>query len=269
MPVAGPRQLVVVAPHLDDAVLSCGAALAIHARAGGSSEVVTVFAGSPGPGPLPPAAEELHRLCECGDDLVQLRQQEDRRATAILGASSRFLPHFDAPYRRGLDGQPRYTSLDELCHPFTPEAQPLVDRVAADLVRLYPEPRATRFLFPLAVGGHIDHQIVHRASMTARAAGYRVAFYEDIPYALSLVDLEAALSNGAYSPELTAFDEETFARKTQAILAYASQRRLLENLHVQQRAHDGRDCADCVRAIMGGLTERTWQLDGPEVGIYS
>jgi LmbE family N-acetylglucosaminyl deacetylase len=253
--------LVVVAPHLDDGVLSAGGTILVHARAGGESEVVTVFAGSPAPGSLSPAAEELHRLCGHGDDLVFRRQDEDRGATGILGATSRFLAYLDAPYRRGADGEPRYGSLDEVRRSWDPDEQLLVDRVADDLVRLYPDPRTTWFLFPLAVGGHIDHQIVHRAGKRTHAAGYQVAFYEDIPYALSPVDLEAALAGAALTPLVTVFDEEVLARKTQAIGAYASQRRLLENLHIQQRAHEGRDCSDCVNAIAGGLSERSWGSD--------
>ena len=48
MPAADPRllgRLVVVSPHLDDAVLSLGATLAHAVESGATVEVLTVFAG--------------------------------------------------------------------------------------------------------------------------------------------------------------------------------------------------------------------------------
>lgn len=72
--------LVVVSPHLDDAVLSCGRLLAAHPGA----VVVTVFAGPPPDDRL----VEWDRLAGfvAGDDVMTRRQREDRRALRVLRA---------------------------------------------------------------------------------------------------------------------------------------------------------------------------------------
>src|SRR4051794_22622949 len=75
---------IVVSPHLDDAVLSCGGQL------GPETTAVTVFAGAPPPGtPLP----EWDRLTGASDPHAQvlLRRSEDAEALRRLGAAYRHL----------------------------------------------------------------------------------------------------------------------------------------------------------------------------------
>ena len=73
--------IVVVSPHLDDAVLSCGGILALAARRRERSVVVTVFT-------------------EGADH--ERRRAEDREALAIVGAEPLHLRLLDAPDRLGL-----------------------------------------------------------------------------------------------------------------------------------------------------------------------
>src|SRR4051812_4728612 len=73
--------VMIVSPHLDDAVFGCGELLG--ARPG--SVVVTVFAGAP---PTYETVTEWDALAgfRAGDDVMAARRAEDRDALAVLGA---------------------------------------------------------------------------------------------------------------------------------------------------------------------------------------
>ena len=87
--------LLVVSPHLDDAVLSCGRLLA----ATPGSVVLTVLAGRP----------LDHRFVDWdrrggfrpGDDVIGRRRREDRRALRLLRARPVWLEFRDDVYRDG------------------------------------------------------------------------------------------------------------------------------------------------------------------------
>jgi LmbE family N-acetylglucosaminyl deacetylase len=85
--------LLVVSPHFDDAVLSCGCWLA---GAPGAT-VVTVFGGRPDPGM---ALTRWDAACgfEEGADVVGRRREEDRAALALLAAHPVWLDFRDAQY---------------------------------------------------------------------------------------------------------------------------------------------------------------------------
>jgi hypothetical protein len=77
------------------------------------------------------------------------------------------------------------------------------------------------------VGKHVDHQIVHLAGQALADAGWDVWFYEDIPYALKPMALDARLAEMrpatqlepvARIPARMAWDQ-----KIDAILRYPSQ----------------------------------------------
>lgn len=86
---AGSR-VVVVSPHLDDAVLSLGATIVRLAAAGAEVRVLTVFAGDPGS--AEPAGEWGLR---CGfatrGEEARTRREEDRRACALVSARPEWL----------------------------------------------------------------------------------------------------------------------------------------------------------------------------------
>ncbi|WP_459618577.1 PIG-L family deacetylase [Bordetella sp. 2513F-2] len=84
---------VIISPHFDDAVLSCGALLSSHP----GSTVLTVFSGVPHPGtPLP----DWDRRCgfERADQAMLAREREDTLALALLGAKALRLGLLDQQY---------------------------------------------------------------------------------------------------------------------------------------------------------------------------
>lgn len=147
--------VVAVSPHLDDAVLSVGGTLARLAREGERVVVLTVFSE--------------------GDASYAARRAEDVEACASLGLIAQHLGLADAPYRRDL---PR--TFEALVHgPLEPsDADALA--VSRALVAALAPHRPRLVLWPLGVGEHVDHRIVHGASA---AFGRPSALYEDRPYA--------------------------------------------------------------------------------------
>ncbi len=88
------RRVVVVSPHLDDAVLSLGATIASAARAGVEVRVLTVFAGDPGARTAPSAHERACGFATAGE-AARRRRVEDREAIGLLGATPHWLAFAD------------------------------------------------------------------------------------------------------------------------------------------------------------------------------
>ncbi len=209
---------IFIAPHLDDAVLSCGGMIARHASRGAQVLVVTLCAGVPDPSvPLSPFAEYLHQAWSLGNDPLALRQNEDARALARLGIDGLHLNQLDAIYR-----DPAYSSREAIFGTLQPN-DPLVAFTAEALQTLrIQNPTATLYL-PLAVGQHVDHQAAFAAHV--QAADAAIAFYEDFPYVAkpdALAQRMAGLTE-QFIESVVALDEADLARKLSAITEYHSQ----------------------------------------------
>lgn len=94
--------VVVVSPHLDDAVLSVGAALAHASRRGAKVTVLTVLAGNPG-SREPAGYWDRRAGFATAGEAARARREEDVRACAIVGATPRWLPYSDDQYERGAE----------------------------------------------------------------------------------------------------------------------------------------------------------------------
>ncbi len=139
--------MFVVSPHLDDAALSVGAAIAAETARGRDVVVVSVCS--------------VVAACD--------RVTEDIAALAILGARHLHLGLRDAPLRGIAENHAALcegAADDDFAAAIADRLQPLL----ADAVEVWG---------PLAVGGHVDH----RATSTAlRRLGHFTA-YEERPYA--------------------------------------------------------------------------------------
>jgi LmbE family N-acetylglucosaminyl deacetylase len=93
LPLDADGALLVVSPHLDDAVMSCGE---LVAAASGVS-VMTVFAGRP-PDDQPLTDWDRASGFATGDDVIGTRRGEDERALGVLGAHPVWLDYVDAQY---------------------------------------------------------------------------------------------------------------------------------------------------------------------------
>ncbi len=76
-----------MSPHCDDAVLSLGATLNAHVRAGGRAVVLTVFAGDPA-SPAPAGPWDRAAGFRTRGEAAAARHAEDDRACALLGVQA-------------------------------------------------------------------------------------------------------------------------------------------------------------------------------------
>jgi LmbE family N-acetylglucosaminyl deacetylase len=215
---------IYLSPHLDDAVLSCGGTIHRQTRAGEGVLVVNVCAGVPDYRNLSPFAREKHAVWGDPVDVVATRRAEDRQALAALGAQAVYWEYLDAIYRSA-DGRTLYPSLKALFGELDPADAELVERLAGDITALCEAHSGAMIYAPLAVGGHVDHQLVRTAALRLVQRGQQVWFYEDFPYAWwdpegvqeALRDLEVL---GDWECEVWPIDVEP---KIRAIARYQTQ----------------------------------------------
>jgi LmbE family N-acetylglucosaminyl deacetylase len=196
--------LVVLSPHLDDAVLSIGAFMHGQVRRGIDVRVVTVFANDPS-AEAPAGAWDAMCGFASAAAAARARRDEDRRACAIVGAESCWLAYGDESYGRPV-------THDEVW-------RDILDAVGGCAVLLVPG-------FPLRQADHawLTQLVVQRRTELAPALG----FYAEQPYA------RAALARGhrAAPPLAPEFErvatavKDRFA-KLRAATQYRSQLRAL------------------------------------------
>lgn len=197
------RPLVVVSPHLDDAVLSCGALLAVER----DPVVVTVFAG-PRPADVPLTEWDQSGGFGPDDDVVAERRAEDRAALQLLGARPRWLGFLDSQYG-------------------TNDRAAIVQALADEFRSLQPR----KVVIPLGLF-HSDHHLASAAAMDAlrKIGSPRCWAYEDVPYR-ALPDgfvadaIRRLETDGVRVRRIapTAPDLRLLERKRQALRCYASQ----------------------------------------------
>lgn len=211
-----------LAPHYDDVALSCGGTVAALADVGAQPLIVTVFGGEPTAADLTAFARWQHeRWGTEADDTIATRLAEDHAAAAILGCDTTILPFLDAIYRGD-----SYLSDEALFGPLLPLDEPVITQVVAAVTTLLDdaEPDATIYV-PLAIGYHVDHQLVYRAGRALAAAGQRVLAYADCPYAAlgDATNRRLAQIAGEIDPPEFHPVGQTLDRRIAAIAAYRSQ----------------------------------------------
>ncbi|MGM9486335.1 PIG-L deacetylase family protein [Ideonella sp. YS5] len=193
---------LIVSPHLDDAVFSCGEWMATHPGV----QVVTVFAGTPVD---VSQATEWDRACGFVDarQALTMRRLEDQQAHDALGATPHWLEHCEEQY-----GEPR-----------------TADQIAATLLQLLRSIEPTRLLLPLGLY-HRDHVLAHQATLQALAetgATPQVWAYEDVPHRRRPGWLQNRLCElrqaGIVLTPAAVGDSPTGALKDRAVASYVSQ----------------------------------------------
>lgn len=216
---------VYLSPHLDDAVLSCGAQIHDRAAAGQAMLVVTMGAGDEPPGELSPLALSLHRAWkldrpgERGEGAAARRRAEDRKACAALGAETLHWDLIEAIYRRDrATGEPFYEELADLFGPLPPGDRPTTLEVAERLAGL---PSHRELYAPLAVGGHVDHRIVRMAA--EQRFGSSLVYYEEYPYGRSRRAVRRVIRGVGWRSEAVPVSRAGADAKIRAVAAYRSQ----------------------------------------------
>ena len=216
--------MVVLSPHLDDAVLSCFAVLFRPDTAQSTSQsttvtAVTVFAGVPDPGTTGTwdALQGVGR----SDEHMRDRIADDLDVMAGLGVQAVHLPLLDQQYR----------------------TRRLTSRSLAR--RLEQHTEGAHVYAPAGFGQHPDHVLVRDAALRAFAGMASLRLYADLPYAadhgwpLDCQDgscvraLRDVLPGIAALPrvagcEHAALVAETAAAKMRCLAKYRSQFQLLD-----------------------------------------
>ncbi len=103
-------RIIVLSPHLDDAVLSLGATIAASVRAGADVSILTVFAGDPASSEPAGAWDRRVGFRDAGE-AIRVRRDEDRVACTLLGVRPIWLPFPDEQYRAGDWEEPVMTAI--------------------------------------------------------------------------------------------------------------------------------------------------------------
>ena len=149
------KKIVLLSPHLDDAVFSVGGLMAALADEGHELHLVTCFTRSV-PSPVGFAlACQLDKGLSAEVDYMQLRREEDARACQLLNAQPHWLDLPEAPHRGYHSAAALFGELVE-----EDTVQPeLAERVRTTVAHLQPD----LILSPVGIGRHVDHRQVTRA----------------------------------------------------------------------------------------------------------
>ncbi len=244
---------VYLSPHLDDAVLSCGGALARHVANGARALVVTLCTAVPPPdGPFSDLAHEFHGEWGLSPaEVVTARLREDEVAMARLGVDYMYVGMMDALYRH----PEAYNSRASIFG--TPAADdPLQAPLAQFLATLRERMPNAMFYAPLGAGKHVDHQITYLTVLDVLGEG--VAFYEEIPYVLQPNVLQQRLNelDAPFVASIINIDNGVL-RKVRAAAAYESQLDVLFGgaASMEQQLYD---YAEDLRSEAGTYGERLW-----------
>ncbi|MCI5210100.1 MAG: PIG-L family deacetylase [Candidatus Electrothrix sp. ATG2] len=227
---------IYLAPHPDDAALSCGGAIACRHLKGERQLVVTLCSA------IPSTAELYWRQ----------RLEEDKRALGVLGADRLLGGFLDAPFRH-----PTYEQ--ENCLFASPETNDSMQKDVEQLLAAIAEQnRQAKFYVPLGVGSHVDHLITYDAAQTITHVT-AIHFYEDFPYTAKNPNaLEVRLA--ALNDNFTVVDTDVrhcFLKKAEAVAQYTSQVHFLFgnfDTALQALIQEGQ------RVLPGALGERCWIL---------
>jgi LmbE family N-acetylglucosaminyl deacetylase len=230
-------RIVVVSPHLDDAVLGCGRLLAVNPGA----TVVTVFAGNPERYPEPMRHWDVQSGFQPGDDVMAVRRAEDDAALQVLDATSRHLDYVEYTYNPG----DRPVAPAEIARGLAPA-----------LAALSP----TLVLAPFGLANP-DHDVTHRASMLAREEldpsvswwCYEDSGYKHIPGMLAW-RVSSLFRSGVWPTPVCPRIDLSEERKQQAVACYPSQLLALEDdWHISAK-------------LAAPAPEQFWRLAPPPAG---
>jgi LmbE family N-acetylglucosaminyl deacetylase len=206
-------RVVVVSPHLDDAVLGCANFMAAHPGA----MVVTVFAGNPPAYPADPMRKwDVQSGFAPGDDVMEARRHEDAAALDLLDATP--------------------VHLEFVEHTYNPDDRPvapdvIVEGLAPALAALSP----TVVLVPFGLANP-DHDVTHRACLLARDRFdetvswwcYEDSGYKHIPGMLAW-RVSSLFRRGVWPTPVCPPTDVHETRKQAAIACYPTQLRALED----------------------------------------
>jgi LmbE family N-acetylglucosaminyl deacetylase len=207
--VARLGKIVVISPHLDDAVFACAELIA--GKTG--TVVATIFAGMPSDFAACTSWDAASGF-DSARQAVACRREEDRNALEILDAMPLWLDFLDSQYG----------------------CTPTVDSVADALKEILRQHDPDTVMIPAGLF-HSDHRLAHDAALAARThypgkkwLSYEDALYRRIPGLLQQRLATLAAADIVATPAAFENTDRT-ERKHRAVQCYASQLQALAACH--------------------------------------
>lgn len=209
---------IYLAPHLDDAALSCGGQIHQLTAVGKRILIVTNMAGDPPEAVIySDFVRELHARWELSANAESVRREEDAVACRILGADFVHWPIPDCIYRMNLEtGLPLYPTWEDVVTAVHPAESHLIQVLAEKMAQL---PAADRVVAPLGIGNHADHLVTRQAAEICFGAA--LWYFEDYPYVQEAGALTTTIPDWQLHTIPLQFAD--IAAKAEAITAYQSQ----------------------------------------------
>jgi LmbE family N-acetylglucosaminyl deacetylase len=167
---------VVISPHFDDAAASCGGRIIDRVEKGEKVLVVTVFTSS-ATAKTPTRKKAYRKLLD-----YDQRCSEDKAAMASLDVDFIWLGYLEILFRENI---PLFRYWPHFRK--TRANVALSHALASDFLDICRKTGCKNLILPMAVGQHMDHQIVFQAGMrllSTEKKTCRILFYEDYPYVL-------------------------------------------------------------------------------------
>jgi len=233
-------RIVVVSPHFDDAAMGAGHLLVSYP----GSTVITVLAGRPPAYPDEVSEWDAAGGFQSGDDVVATRQDEDRAALDVLGATPVWLDFPDHQY-------------------LEPGDRPTPEDVAPALLEAIVAIAPTAVFLPMGLANP-DHVLTHDAGLLVRATlaepgdgplwfCYEDGGYKHLPGMLAWRVTKLFRSGLWPTPSIVPVRTDYETRR-HAIEQYKSQLPPLEQDHLLSERLDA------------NVPEQYWRLDPPPPG---
>ncbi len=261
------RRILIIEPHMDDAVLSVGATMwrrrnevefTLLSMAGRSNFTSYYFLD-----------HEYFDPVEISD----LRRAESEFVMRVLGGTHIALAELEAPLRyhdhtwtRAWYESHRWAVSGFIAHP---SSDLEVRRWTAALVSYLASASFDEVWMPLGLGNHTDHELARSACLTALHDAPEhfpdTAFlYEDVPYSVHVPDHSARIvaslqeAGARLTRHAVAMSPEEMEKKLELLAAYGSQFKVSAMLGL---------VLECARKATpdGGHAEVMWHLQSPPV----
>lgn len=157
---------IYIAPHLDDAVFSCGGKILMQVNRGKNVMVLSIFTG--------------------GD---RARIQEEKSAAETGGFASHCMGFLDAPFR-----SMHYKFFLTLFGKISKKDKNIIDEVRKRLTTFLSGLEYDKCYIPLGIGEHVDHKIVYEICNEVVPSKKRL-YYEDSPYCYINTLIKKRLNN--------------------------------------------------------------------------
>jgi LmbE family N-acetylglucosaminyl deacetylase len=220
------KKIVILSPHLDDAVLSCGEHILAWKKSGFAVEVISLFTSFQAKKLSP---ETKRYLTESGFSSLSAfekeRKSEDRAAMKVLSVPFQHLNLIDGGFRQSKQF-PTYPTREILfAGRIAASDFSVVQQVVKKLEQINKKTQSTHVVIPLGVGQHVDHLIV-RKSAEIVFPSQKIWYYADQPYVRNPLNWKLS----QWWKVMTSSRSWQFSSSTKqkSIECYKSQRKFIE-----------------------------------------